>query len=86
LPVDPTEVYELYFTCLEHLSRFPIGSDHARLEPYRIWAPVGEGGERANRERREAASRLDECRLLLLRVLSSGGIEGGEPTDSSQSP
>jgi len=44
LPVDPTEVYDLYFTCLDHLSRFPIGSVHARLEPYRIWAPVGEGG------------------------------------------
>ena len=43
VPVDPTEVYELYFTCLDHLSRFPIGSVHARLEPYRIWAPVGEG-------------------------------------------
>jgi murein DD-endopeptidase MepM/ murein hydrolase activator NlpD len=44
VPVDPTEVYELYFTCLDHLSRFPIGSVHARLEPYRIWAPVGGGG------------------------------------------
>jgi len=39
LPIDPTEVYELYFTCLDHLSRFPIGSVHARLEPYRIWGP-----------------------------------------------
>ena len=36
LPVDPTEVYELYFICLDHLFRFPIGSVHARLEPYRI--------------------------------------------------
>jgi murein DD-endopeptidase MepM/ murein hydrolase activator NlpD len=44
LPIDPTEVYELYFTCLDHLSKFPIGSVHARLEPYRIWAPVGVGG------------------------------------------
>jgi murein DD-endopeptidase MepM/ murein hydrolase activator NlpD len=44
VPVDPTEVYELYFTCLDHLSRFPIGSVHARLESYRIWAPVGGGG------------------------------------------
>jgi murein DD-endopeptidase MepM/ murein hydrolase activator NlpD len=43
VPVDPTEVYELYFTCLDHLSRFPIGSVHARLEHYRTWAPVGEG-------------------------------------------
>ena len=44
VPVDPTEVYELYFTCLDHLSRFPIGSVHARLEPYRIWTPTGGGG------------------------------------------
>ncbi|WP_259182534.1 M23 family metallopeptidase [Salinibacter ruber] len=44
VPIDPTEVYELYFTCLDHLSRFPIGSVHARLEPYRIWTPVGVGG------------------------------------------
>jgi murein DD-endopeptidase MepM/ murein hydrolase activator NlpD len=44
VPVDPTEVYELYFICLEHLSRFPIGSVHARLELYRIWAPVGDVG------------------------------------------
>ncbi|HKL88214.1 MAG TPA: hypothetical protein VJ884_04345 [Salinibacter sp.] len=36
LPVDPTEVYELYFTCIDQLSRFPIGAVHARLEPYRI--------------------------------------------------
>ena len=36
VPVDPTEVYALYFTCLDHLSRFPIGAIHARLEPYRI--------------------------------------------------
>lgn len=43
LPVDPTEVYDLYFTCLDHLSRFPIGAVHARLEPYRIWAPGGKG-------------------------------------------
>jgi murein DD-endopeptidase MepM/ murein hydrolase activator NlpD len=43
VPVDPTEVYALYFTCLDRLSRFPIGSVHARLVPYRIWAPVGEG-------------------------------------------
>ena len=42
-PVDPTEVYDLYFTCLDQLSRFPIGAVHARLEPYRIWAPAGEG-------------------------------------------
>jgi len=46
VPVDPTEVYELYFTCLDHLSRFPIGSVHARLEPYRLWAPVGVGGRK----------------------------------------
>jgi murein DD-endopeptidase MepM/ murein hydrolase activator NlpD len=44
VPIDPTEAYELYFTCLDHLSRFPIGSVHARLEPYRIWTPVGVGG------------------------------------------
>ena len=45
-PVDPTEVYELYFTCLDQLSRFPIGAVHAQLEPYRIWAPVGEDGKK----------------------------------------
>jgi len=42
VPVDPTEVYALYFTCLDHLSRFPIGAIHARLEPYRIWISESE--------------------------------------------
>ena len=35
-PVDPLQVYRLYFEALDRAANFPIASTHAHLPPYRI--------------------------------------------------